>query len=185
MADKELTTQFEAAIVMLRSAYNTAIRENRFIVGGAVEHILVGAFNGAGLPAEHVGVGDTRIDLRVHDANITAGFSSKASFSSYNTRLINTLGAGRASWTEPTLFLFAKVGIVYADPDLLTDAVIHTADALVIDGKKMKDYIATHPEYVIPMAFEKPKGGKIASSKTASEDVARNIVRNFPKLSLP
>ena len=170
---------------MLRSSYNTAIRENRFIVGGAVEHIIVGALNGVRLPAVHVGVGDTRIDLRVQGPKAPAGFSTKASFSSFNVRLVNTLGESVAVWNEPTLFLFKKVGIVYSDPELLPNATKSSKDALLLDGKAMKGFIAAHPEYVISMDFEHPHGSKIASSKTASEDVARAIVKNFPRLLLP
>ncbi|HEY4473670.1 MAG TPA: hypothetical protein VI957_00715 [Candidatus Paceibacterota bacterium] len=183
--DGGLRSQLESAVKMLRSSYNTAIYENRFIVGGALEHIMVAAFNGAGIPAQHVGRGDTRVDVLVTSEREDAGYSVKASFSTLSARLINTMGNKNPEWKEPSLFLFSGVGIVYADPELLPEATIHGDGVLTLDGKKMRAYITSHPEYVLAIIFDKPKTGKIASSKTASEDVARNIVHNFPKLSLP
>lgn len=184
-ADRELASEFQMAIVTLRSSYNTAIYENRFVVGGAIEHLVVAAFNGAKMPAAHVGRGDTRIDVRVQAKNNDAGFSTKASFSTLSARLINTLGSSEPIWREPTLFLFDKYGIVYADPELLPNATKREDGALVLDGKLMRAYITTYPEYLIPMEFQSPRKGNIASSRTASEDVARMIIKNFPRLLLP
>lgn len=186
-ADPDLRVELEGAIDMLRSSYNTAIRENRFIVGGAVEHLVVAVMNGGGFPAQHIGRGDTRIDVVVRDSEIAveSGFSVKASFSTLSARLINTLGESNPEWKDPTLFFISNVGMVYADPDLLPDATIRAKDAVVLQGARLKAFISAHPEYVVPLRIERPKTGKIASSKTASEDVARSIVRNFKKLSLP
>ena len=185
--DKELQSAFEAAISMLRASYNTAIYENRFTIGGAIEHLVVATFNGAGLPAQHIGRGDARVDVTAHEpsSDLDAGFSIKASFSSFNVRLINMLGQGNPSWVEPTLFLLSGVGIAYADPLLLPNATKQTSDAILMDGKLLKSFVTEHPEYVIPFAFKMPPSGTIATSKTASEDVARSIVKNFPRLSLP
>lgn len=185
--DVELRTELEGAIDMLRSAYNTTIRENRFIVGGAIEHFVVATFNGGGFPAQHIGRGDTRIDVmaRISESREEAGFSVKASFSTLSVRLINMLGESVPKWSDPTLFFLTGIGIVYADPDLLPNATKHAKDAIVLDGRALKAFIGAHPEYVIPLHIEAPKTGKIASSKTASEDVARSIVKNFKRLSLP
>ena len=95
------------------------------------------------------------------------------------------LGDSVPKWSDPTLFFLTGIGIVYADPDLLPNATKHAKDAIVLDGRALKAFIGAHPEYVIPLHIEAPKTGKIASSKTASEDVARSIVRNFKRLSLP
>ena len=184
-SDTELRSDLESAIDMLRSSYNTAIRENRFIVGGAVEHLVVAVFNGARFPAQHVGRGDTRIDVVVRSSGEEAGYSVKASFSSLNVRLINTLGDSTPKWVDPTLFFVTNVGIVYVDPDLLPNATKRAKDAIVLKGPLLKAFIKTNPEWIIPLRIEKPKTGKIASSKTASEDVARSIVGNFKRLSLP
>jgi hypothetical protein len=185
-SDDDLRAAFEAAIDTLRSSYNSAIYENRFIVGGAIEWLFVAVFNGAGFSAQHVGRGDTRIDLQVRDSktNLEAGFSSKQS-ATLAVRLINKLGNGVSEWKEPTLFVFDGVGVVYADPGLLPDATVQKDDALVMDGNTVKEYIAVHPEQVISLRVQAPAKGSIPSSKTASEDVARAIVRNFPRLSLP
>ncbi|OGG78443.1 hypothetical protein A3A36_01960 [Candidatus Kaiserbacteria bacterium RIFCSPLOWO2_01_FULL_52_12b] len=56
ITDNELRGELENAIDMLRSSYNAAIYENRFIIGGALEHLVVAAMNGGGFPARHIGV---------------------------------------------------------------------------------------------------------------------------------
>lgn len=184
--DADLRAEFEAAIDTLRSSYNSAIYENRFIVGGAIEWLFVAAMNGAGFSAQHVGRGDTRVDLQVRDskAHIEAGFSSKQS-ATLAVRLINKIGDGVPVWEEATLFVLDKIGVVYADPDVLPNATNLKSDALVLDATRLKAHIAAHPEYVISLRVQAPAKGNIPSSKTASEDVARTIVRNFSRLSLP
>ena len=186
-ADDVLRQEFEAALDMLRTSYDAAIYENRFIVGGAIEHLAVALFNGAGLPAQHVGRGDMRVDMTVRDPQdgAHAGFSIKASFSSRSVRLINVLGNGSPKWTEPTLFLFTGIGMVYADYELLPDATKRHNDALVLEGGKVTAYVAANREQIIALRIEQPSQGNIRSSKTASEDVARSIIRNFTRLSLP
>lgn len=185
LKDEELAAQLEASITMVRANYNAAIYENRFIVGGAAEHLLAAAFNGAGLPAQHVGRGNTGGDILVRDPKGgEVGFSSKASFSTPNVRLVNTLGNAVPSWKDATLFLLTNVGIAYSDPELLPDATIQANGALVLDGRKLMSWIDRNPGYVIPMKFAKPSTGSIASSRTASEDVARNVLKSFPRLTL-
>lgn len=186
IADDELRAELEGAIDMLRSAYNAFIYENRFIVGGALEHLVVAAMNGAGFSAHHIGRGDTRVDVaaRAIVDGTEGGFSIKQS-ASLTVRLINTLGEGVAIWSDPTLFFLDGIGMVYADPELLPNATRRDKDAIIMNGSSLKEFISAHPEWVIPMHIEQPQKGKIASSKTASEDVARSIIRNFKRLSLP
>lgn len=73
-ADGELRAEVELALQKVLRSYPTKIRENRFVVGGVAEVILVAAFRAAGLPASDVGPREARIDIALQGGG---GFSVK------------------------------------------------------------------------------------------------------------
>src|SRR3990172_8976444 len=113
-----LRREVESAIEALLSEYNTTLHENRFVVGGVLEHIIGAAMRAAGIEATNVGKFNPRIDISAPGAE---GFSVKGGFTGAGPiRLINVLGEGvGGGWQEATIFVLTGIGIAYADPELL------------------------------------------------------------------
>lgn len=83
-------------------------------------------------------------------------WSVKASASKHSSaiRLTNFMGAGKgATWSEPTLFISPYLGgAVFIDPAREPDIRALTrraCDALILNGKVVKDFATAHPENCI------------------------------------
>lgn len=177
------------ALGLLISEYDTSIRENRFIAGGATERILATTMR-------CVGIADARArGLALSDEDIVVDgsqISVKASFTGGRQaiRLVNTLGdAHGAVWRTATIFVLANRGIGYADPDLLPDVVRSSGDALILPRKPLDDLHEAHPEWLMRCAVP-AKARDASQRRAASEAVATEILRRtaagqamFPNLS--
>lgn len=189
--DSLLQEEFLDALTRLLTEYNTTIYENRFVAGGAVEYILTAAFNGTSvLRAKHIGKYNDRLDIEVRKSvneDESTSYSVKSVFTAPSSvRLINVLGdAGNAQWIEPTIFVLAGIGIVYADCLILPGATKNTGDALILERQPFQDFIKARPEFGVMMSIPRKSTEKnLAESKTASEDVARLLLRPYKKLRL-
>ncbi|MBS4029750.1 MAG: hypothetical protein KGZ58_14090 [Ignavibacteriales bacterium] len=180
------------AITKLLTIYDTAIYENRFIVGGVLEYILIAAINSIDdLIATHVGKVNQRSDFSVTDwsDNSISSFSSKASFTkSGDIRLINVLGADNtAEWDEPTIFVLSEVGIIYADPQLLNKAE-RVKDAVKIKRKYVEDFASANADYYFNGVFKSIPDKKsvtiLGNTRTASQDVASELLKNCKTIIL-
>jgi len=175
-----LKREVEHALGLLLGRFATSVRENRFVVGGALEVILTATLRAAGIPAEDVGIREERIDIRIPGG----GFSVKGHFSGVgNIRLINVLGdSAQTEWGEATLFVLHGIGIGYADPDLLgNDATKREGDAVVLRYKRLKEFLNASPEYRI--SVQVPSALKDRErSDLVSRAVAREILRVAPTL---
>lgn len=179
--DPELKHELETAFRELLTRFATTIYENRFVVGGAIEVILLAALRASGIEARDVGAEETRIDIRIP----TGGFSVKGHFSnSGDVRLINVLGdSEQTAWKEATLFVLYGIGIGYADPKLLEDqnAVRRTKDAIVIRYSVLRGFFSQNSEWLIqceiPQALQNRN-----ESELVSRTVAREILAKTPKL---
>lgn len=171
---EEIKSEFVNAIVMLLKEYDTAIYENRFVVGGAVEHIFVALLRALGFESYHAGSKERRSDLIINGVK----FSIKTNFKgSGEIRLINKLGKGEISWSEPTIFLISELGLVYGDPILLKDKTKDTGDAIVINVADIKNFSKNEPQFLIRLNI--PVKGDIESPQTVSIDVARSILEKI------
>jgi hypothetical protein len=96
-SDAGLRQEIEYALDQLLGRFATSVRENRFVVGGALEVILTAALRAVGIDAADVGISEERIDIRIP----SGGFSVKGHFSGAgNIRLINVLGdSTQAEWS--------------------------------------------------------------------------------------
>ncbi len=65
LKDEILKEEFLDAIRNLLSLYNTRIYENRFIVGGIIEFIVLASFKGLNFNAKHIGKENERFDIEV------------------------------------------------------------------------------------------------------------------------
>jgi hypothetical protein len=178
--DDKLRQEVEYTLAQLLERFATSVRENRFVVGGALEVILTAALRAAGVAAEDVGISEERIDIRIPNG----GFSVKGHFSGTgNIRLINVLGdSTQAEWSEGTLFVLHGMGIGYSDPELLgAGATKREKDAIVLRYNQLKQFLETNPAYLIslkvPQATKEEK-----QSEPASRAVAREILRDAPTL---
>jgi hypothetical protein len=178
--DDKLRQEVEYTLAQLLGRFATSVRENRFVVGGALEVILTAALRAAGVAAEDVGISEERIDIRIPNG----GFSVKGHFSGTgNIRLINVLGdSTQAEWSEGTLFVLHGMGIGYSDPELLgAGATKREKDAIVLRYNQLKQFLETNPAYFI--ALQVPQATKEEKqSELVSRAVAREILRDAPTL---
>ena len=103
--------EFLMALSILISEYDTTIRENRFIAGGATERILATVMRTLGIDARARGLEQTDEDIMVGDFP----FSVKSSFTGKRDalRLVNILGQSKTQkWCVATIFILANRGTV-------------------------------------------------------------------------
>lgn len=183
-ANSGLRSEYETAIASVVAEYNTTLRENRFIAGGAVEVFTAWAMRAAGIDVEHVGPLSAGADLRLTGGE---GLSMKAVFVSppvpgrrdgRTTNLVNVLGdIANAKWHDATLFVIAGTGLVYADPELLPDAAItQTGGALVVHLEFVLALAASRPEFHCALSIATKPDRVAADAKVASQAVAYETV---------
>jgi hypothetical protein len=97
--------EFIKALNKLVSSYDTRNRENRFVVGSAVELLFCAFLNSLHFKTKWISE-ETRYDIKID--NIP--FSLKSSFTgSGSIRLINILGNTEVVWDEPTIFFISDL----------------------------------------------------------------------------
>ena len=170
--DKPNIIEFEKAIQKLVNEYNTANRENRFVVGGALEILFCALLKSLNFQCKWLK--EARYDIEINGIK----FSLKSNFTgSGDIRLVNILGDERAVWEEPTLFFISGIGICYADP-LMNLETKHTSDALTIKLKDLKNLFENNRGLVISISIpRKPRNSE--AIKIASYDVAKSILEEI------
>ena len=107
--------EYRQAVSITVERYNTTVRENRFIVGGAVEIYTVALMRSAGIDAHGYGAQMDSSDLILPNGK---ALSVKSQFTKSRSKfkLINTQSNYTPEWHTATLFIIAGIGIVYGDP---------------------------------------------------------------------
>ena len=148
----DLLKELLSALGLLLSERSTSFYENRFITGGAAEHIIAAAMRCVGLnDVRTVGFEDTRVDVTVGGE----GFSVKSVFTPGGTiALINTRGeSGNIEWTAPTILTLSNGpsrGIGYVDPELLPSGVTNrTRDQITLPRTPVNHLFRAQPEYLL------------------------------------
>ncbi len=169
----DLREDFEQCLADLLSRFATKIRENRFIVGGALEVFVTALLRACGVDARDVGTSDEHIDIQLGEGG---GFSVKGHFSqSGDIRLINTLGAsGYATWDSATIFVIHNTGLGYADPELLPNKARTVSDAVVINSNVVKNFLYENPGYLVQISVPTP-----LQDETRSDLVSRVVAREI------
>ncbi len=171
------TAEFEAALRKLVETYDTAIFENRFIVGGATEVLLCAWLRALGLRCEVQSGAHMRTDLKIEDVP----FSVKTNFArSSSIRLVNVLGdSPEADWREPLLVLLAKDGLFYIDPNLAAPGDLRRrADVLELRTAAVRRLKGS--EWHLPIRVpRKPKEDQETPSRVASHAVAREVLESI------
>lgn len=170
----EVLDELLRALGLLISEYDTSIRENRFIAGGATERMLATAMRCVGISSARArGLGLNEEDIVVDECQL----SVKAQFSGRGAiRLINTLGSAEGRlWLTPTIFVLADRGIGYADPDLLPDVAYSSGDAVALPRRPLDDLHDTQPQWLLRCAVP-AKAQDVSQRRAASEAVATEIL---------
>ncbi len=158
--------------------YNTTIYENRFVVGGAVEYFIGILLNHLKIPAEIIGDESVSSDIRLANGK---GISVKSSFTKKTNeiRLINTMGESEdAKWATPTIFVIANQGIGYADHDLIDKEYLERQkDCLTLKTKGLYDFWNDNEKFFIKTEIPEKPTKPATKSKKASEEVAKNIIK--------
>jgi hypothetical protein len=186
--DKRFTIkkEFEEIIKILLTQFNTTIAENRFIVGGALEHFIVAVLNSIPkVKARHIGEETKRFDLEVEYRGSKINLSIKGIFSGNGTNLVNTRGVSSSiRWEEPTIFVVSGKGLYYGDPQIIPKKEIHhTADAITINVTSLEKLrrrdASCYCKILIPgKASQVP----IKFSRVASREVAKQIIAKSCKI---
>lgn len=189
-ADLELKIHLENAIRTVLTEYDTAVFENRFIVGGVIEYIVLAAINGSSIAkGKHIGGTKKGVDVCIDTFQgkpCAAEISIKYS-SSGDIRMINTLGVSTdARWNEATLFVLPEIGIVYADAaQIPKSAIVRMKDAISVERKAILKHAVQNKEFALRVIIPaKTDIKKQKNPKTASEDIARAIIKQFVRLKL-
>ena len=180
-ADDDLRNETLAALELLLTERSTSFYENRFITGGAVEHIIAAAMRCVGLSdVRTVGFEETRVDVTVG----AQGFSVKSSFSgSDRIALINLQGdSEEVEWATPTILVLGvglSRGIGYIDPELLpAEAINRSGDQIRVNRTPVNRLFRAQPEYLLscevpvnPGIPEDPAEMPTAISAVVAQDV--------------
>lgn len=182
----DVKKEFEDMLEHVIGSYNTTIYENRFLVGGMVEYIVLAAFNAFDdvFTAKHTGKTNARSDIEVeyteNGEHLVAQYSIKGAFTERigDIILINFQGDGsNASWDDGTIFVLAQNSVMYADSSILPDVVRNRSDSLVIPAGKILEHSTIQNEYTIDVAVPvKPGTDKASESRVASEDLAKELI---------
>ncbi|NPA31967.1 MAG: hypothetical protein GXO37_08240 [Chloroflexi bacterium] len=189
LARPNLQTEVARAVEALYARYDTAIRENRFVVGGALEIILGAALRACGLPVRHRGTETVEWDLLWAEG--PGGYSIKSLLKpgTRSTRLVNVLGreVTPEMWQAATLFVLPE-GIVYADPDLPwwrahrhdPQVLVPRRDALEVKRRAIREFAAAEPDWFLPWQISLADSSTDARRRvrTASYDVATSILKD-------
>ena len=171
-----LVREYLQAIGGLHSQYNTTIRENRFIVGGAIEVFTHAILLATGVQCENCATTSESGDIRLATGEM---LSIKASGTGItNVKLMNKLGEGDRHWDTATLFIVPSVGIVYGDPSLVSAKHIKQDDGITLAGAGLQA-LADDPANVIAMDIPRKSKSDVSESKVASHDVAWQVLRSM------
>ena len=184
-ADAEVAAEVGEALRQLNIRYDTAIWENRFIVGGICEQIIGASARAVGAEIDNAAKAFTGVDLRLPGGG---GLSVKAVFAKGFTsvRLINTLGSagGRRRWVEATVFVIRQVGIGYADPGLLEDRTDFTGDAVELRATWLKTLWAERPDLLTTAVDVPRKPDTLRNPRAASDLLSHDLLSGFSRLRM-
>jgi len=185
--DVLLQQEFLDAINKILNLYDTKIYENRFIVGGVIEFIVLASFKALNYDAIHVGKITDRFDLKIDYETKEIFYSVKSVFTkSSDLRVINVLGkSSQTKWEAPTICLLPKLGIGYCDKTLIDEkSIVRKEDAILINRKELEQFFEKHPKFLISLNLPYKNEIKSESARLASEDVVIRLLKDYKKLKL-
>ena len=178
-SNEDLRNELLGALALLLTERSTSFYENRFISGGAAEHIIAAAMRCVGLSdVRTVGFEDVRVDVTVGGQ----GFSVKSVFTKDGTiALINVRGGG-VEWTTPTILLLSNGlsrGIGYIDPGLLPpNSTQQARDQITLPRTPVNTLFREQPEYLLrcPVPMNQGRPADVSQIPTAISGVVAHDV---------
>ena len=174
-SDPAILDELLRALGLVITEYDTTIRENRFIAGGATERLIATAMRCAG-------IADVRArGLEADDEDILVGvhrFSVKGSWTGARDQitLINSRGVSRGlTWVTATIFVLASRGIGYADPGQIPDSTRRSGGELNLPRTPLDSFHESEPEWLLKCAVP-VKSQDASQRRAASEAVATEIL---------
>ncbi len=177
-------TEFLDALKQIVLQYNTTIPENRFTVGGVVEHLVCALLKATGLNVTFMADEDHGYDLMLPHGK---GLSVKSQFTRnrQGIGLINTRGNTKPErWKDATLFVIRDTGIVYGDADVpgIGSFLNPKGDQLVLRPGGLS-LLESDPTRVIAMPVPtKPDKNAAGKSLKVSTSLARELLQRYPVL---
>ena len=169
--------EYERAFNLLLSQYNTTIRENRFLTGGAVEVFTCGLLRSVGVDCQLYGSQAKHGDLILPNnkqLSIKGVFTGGAN----SVGLINKQGEGARVWQTATLFIVSKVGIVYGAPDMIDSSEIKDLSHQIQLTKKGLSRLISDKKNVLEANLDsKPPTAMAGNSLKASTAAAKRILQ--------
>ena len=173
-------SEYEKAVATLLKRYNTTVRENRFIVGGAVKVFTCCLLRS-------VGIDCSLLEEQSHPGDILLPNDGKLLIKSTFTggpadvKLMNKLGVGCQTWETATLFVVSDVGLVYGSPDMVAEE--HIKD--VNEGTKLTkaglQSLISMPDNLFKVTIaRKSPTETTGSNQKDSTAIARKILSEMP-----
>lgn len=181
-APQEACKEYVRALEALIYRYNTSVRENRFIVGGAVEVFTCGLLRAAGVMCTPCGNDSVGGDLTLDEQDAGQGdllISLKSSFvgGPVTIGIVNKLGPNYRPWTVPTFFVLADVGIVYGDPSMVEKSELKDKPDQLALPKPVLERFIEDPDNVFGLPIVRKPKVNPSGAWLASEAVAYDIIR--------
>lgn len=181
---EESKREYELAFKTLLERYNTTIRENRFLAGGAVEVFTYALLCSVGIDCQLYADQSMEGDLLLPNHKM---LSVKGTFTggAGDVKLMNKLGSSNWEWTTATLFVISEVGIVYGTPNMVnSDDIRDSGDGVVLKRRAVRGLIEKL-DNVFPMNLpRKPPPEMTGFSYKASTAVARQIMWEMKTVQL-
>lgn len=174
--------EFVAAIREVVLQYNTSVEENRFTVGGVVEHLVCALLRATDIDVDYA-------DERGYDLLLScgSGLSVKSQFTERRQPigLLNTRNQVQdPRWEYATLFVLRGTGIVYGDPLIqgVDEFVKRQSDQLQLRPGGLT-LLSSEPSRVISLPIPtKPPKSEEAKSLKFSRTLAREVLSRSPVL---
>ena len=164
------------ALGLLISEYDTTVRENRFIAGGATERMLATAMRSVGITnaqARGLEPDDEDISVGPYKISVKGSFTGKRD----QITLVNSRGISRGlAWSTATIFVLANRGIGYADPTLLPNEARRSGGELNLSRAPLDALHKAHPQWLL-LCDVPSKSQDASQRRAASEAVATEILQ--------
>ena len=175
--------EYEQAYNSVINEYNTAIYENRFIVGGAIEIFTYALLRHVGINCELIGEQATRGDIRLLPSEKLISLKSSTQVSKSgkpsNIILINTLSKNPQQWKVSTFFIISTIGIVFGTPTMIDENDLkYNKDNISIKGVGLEK-LKNNSDNVISLNLKRKEKLNSDFHKTASSSVAKDILNSI------
>lgn len=177
---EDALAEFCEAMGILLRVYNTTVRENRFIAGGATEVFLCAVLRTVGIDASLVGRHSVGGDIRLSDSRL---LSIKGIFrgGADNVGMVNWQGSPRgvSAWDKATIFVVSEVGLVYGDPRLMDSRYLKVKNDQLSLRKAGLQTLIDRPECLVPAPIPRKPDSVVAGTVSVSQKIGRDILRDL------